>query len=116
MGHDPEQPREMNMAPFEHHIEAELTLAELEAQTAEGLPERAVMSTFTVTGMSTAGTLNAAADLAAGDAAQPATSAAVEPAATPDPAVTGEAAPAESTAAEPVSAPTAEPVSAPTAE
>ena len=62
------------MAPFDYDIHTELTLAELEAETAESLPERAVMSTFTVTGMSATSTLNAAGDVAApmADAAEPA--------------------------------------------
>src|SRR5215212_310765 len=61
------------MASWKNHRDNELTLAELEAELAERLPERAVMSTFTVTGVGAAtSTLHAAGDVApVADAAEP---------------------------------------------
>src|SRR5919204_486483 len=43
------------MPPHENPVDDELTLAELEAEMAESLPERALMSTFTVTGVGAVG-------------------------------------------------------------
>src|SRR5215212_658506 len=61
------------MASWKNHRDDGLTLAELEAQVAERLPERAGMSTFTVTGMGAAtSALHAAGDVApVADAAEP---------------------------------------------
>src|SRR5918992_81118 len=75
----------------------ELTHAELEAQTAELLPERAAMSTLSVTGLDAAtGTVEAVADgvsaSATGDSvAGDATAATPEPAAAAEPVAADEA-------------------------